>query len=388
MKIYYIDSVDIDHLFGTGGAPLFKSALQKKSDLFYFVGLSEKREIGKYIKTQLFNKVVDFFAVSQGIRTLMPRNIVFALNVLLNWKKIKSIDKQANVIFIRSYTILWLFTYIIKGYKVIFYAPGLGNPMEIGRFTKLSFLGKIYEWIHFNSLTKASILMAAASMKDVENANKLLSKYKSKVYFSQVPESVDPSYFAPKDKNLAFSQLKLEINRDQDTIIFSFIGRIAKVKGLPLLIDSFTLFNSHEPNSFLIIAGAGELMKETINYVKQKHIENNVIFIGNQNTDNIVNLINISNACLFGSYTEGFSFAMLEILSTGKPIVTTNVSGTDELIIEGITGFVVENRDISRYYQAMLKVLKIQNCELNCRNLVLNNYTNNHQWSRILELLK
>ena len=52
-------------------------------------------------------------------------------------------------------------------------------------------------------------------------------------------------------------------------------------------------------------------------------------------SEKVISLINISNACLFGLFVEGFSISMLEILACGKPIVSTNVSGTDELIVPG-----------------------------------------------------
>jgi len=385
LKAFYIDSVDIDFLYGTGAAPLLKSAIQGQSNSFYFVGSSSGYKNNEWHKLNLFGNSIDYFSLKSRSNNRLPRNLLLALSVLFQWKKIKKIDPDCKIIFLRSYTLLWLFTFFIKNYKVIYYAPGLGNPLVMGRFTFLSIVQEIFNFIHIKALSRASSLLAAASKTEIEVFNKKLKKNNSKVFFVQVPESVDIEYYKPQDKLFAMQNLANIFSLPDSDLIFSFVGRIAKVKGLPLIIDAFKEFRKNNPKSYLFIAGTGELNLKIKEYIVSNELDKYVFMLGNLDSDKIVSLISISDACLFASYFEGFSFAMLEILSCGKPIVSTQVSGTDELILKNKTGVVVNSRDPKIYAKAMQEVIKIKDSDKYCRNLVLNNYTNDIQWKTIIE---
>jgi glycosyltransferase involved in cell wall biosynthesis len=384
LKSFYIDSVDIDVLYGSGAAPLLKSAVKEQSNIFYFIGSSSGYKKNKWHKLNLYGNSIDYFSLKSRANNKLPRNILLAISVFFQWKKIKKIDASCKIIFLRSYTLLWLFTFFIRQYKVIYYAPGLGNPLVMGRFTFLSIIHELFNLIHFKALTRASSLLAAASKTEIEVFNKKLKKNNSKVLFIQVPESVDTDHYKPQDKFLAMESLSNNFSLPESDLIFSYIGRIAKVKGLPLIIDAFKEFRKNNPKSTLLIAGTGELNLKIKQYIKYNELEKYVLMLGNLNPDKIVSLINISNACLFASYFEGFSFAMLEILSCGKPIVSTEVSGTDELILKNKTGVVVNTRDPKIYSKAMQEVINIKDSDKYCRDLVLNNYTNEKQWKTII----
>ena len=207
------------------------------------------------------------------------------------------------------------------------------------------------------------------------------------MFFIQVPESVDPDYFKPINKSDALANLNLNFDIKDNDIVFTYIGRLAKVKGLPLIIDAFKEFQKIEANSYLLIAGMGELKMKISKYILSNNLDKKVLLLGNMDSEKVISLINISNACLFGSFVEGFSISMLEILACGKPIVSTNVSGTDELIVPGKTGIVVNSRNPKAYCEAMQQVIHFKNCT-DCRNLVLNRYSTVKQWRSILEYFK
>ena len=60
----------------------------------------------------------------------------------------------------------------------------------------------------------------------------------------------------------------------------------------------------------------------------------------------------ISTVFLFPSYTEGFSNAVLEAMSRGLPILTTNV-GSNEDMIENKGGFIVNTRNVLELIEKM-----------------------------------
>jgi glycosyltransferase involved in cell wall biosynthesis len=69
--------------------------------------------------------------------------------------------------------------------------------------------------------------------------------------------------------------------------------------------------------------------------------------------------LNSSDLYVTGSHKEGWSLAMLEALACGKAIVTTKVSGSDDLIVEGVNGFVINERDPRLYASKMLAAMDL-----------------------------
>ncbi len=60
-----------------------------------------------------------------------------------------------------------------------------------------------------------------------------------------------------------------------------------------------------------------------------------------------------------GSLVEGWPTAIVEALACGKPVVTTEVSGARELVLDGRNGFVVTEREPERFARAMLDALSL-----------------------------
>jgi glycosyltransferase involved in cell wall biosynthesis len=64
-----------------------------------------------------------------------------------------------------------------------------------------------------------------------------------------------------------------------------------------------------------------------------------ILFVGKQKqVEAIVNLFDIG---VLATFTEGISNSIMEYMALGKPVVATKGGGTAELVIEGVTGFLV-----------------------------------------------
>ena len=68
-----------------------------------------------------------------------------------------------------------------------------------------------------------------------------------------------------------------------------------------------------------------------------------------------------SDLCAVTSHSEGWSLAMLEMLACGKAIVSTDVSGANDMIRSGHNGFVVKERNPSLFADAISKALELKN---------------------------
>ncbi len=84
---------------------------------------------------------------------------------------------------------------------------------------------------------------------------------------------------------------------------------------------------------------------EGSNLDKFKHIFNNdkIIFIKNQS--NIMSLINVFNIGVLTSFGEGIPNCVMEYMALKKPVIATNLGGTNELIEDEKTGFLLNKNN-------------------------------------------
>ncbi|OGT98274.1 MAG: hypothetical protein A2079_02585 [Geobacteraceae bacterium GWC2_48_7] len=68
-------------------------------------------------------------------------------------------------------------------------------------------------------------------------------------------------------------------------------------------------------------------------------IEHQVKFIGQR--DDLQEIYPLMDVFLLSSYTEGISITLLEAMVCGLPCVVTDVGGNSEVVLDGVTGFLV-----------------------------------------------
>lgn len=126
-----------------------------------------------------------------------------------------------------------------------------------------------------------------------------------------------------------------------------FAGTITQKKGYLDLIQSFSLIAHKYPEWKLIFAGNGEI-ENAKRLAKDLHIEEQVIFKGWVNREEIQVLFEKASILCLPSYTEGFPMAVLDAWSYGVPVITTPVGGLPDVLISGINALVFEPGDLNK----------------------------------------
>lgn len=121
------------------------------------------------------------------------------------------------------------------------------------------------------------------------------------------------------------------------------IGRLSPQKNHKMLIDAFAIVSKSHPDYKLHIYGEGEIHSEISNYISQKGLSDKVILKGRCN--NMEDILPHAEIFVLSSDYEGMSNALVEAMYVGIPVVTTSVSGTEELIANGKNGYIVPIKD-------------------------------------------
>lgn len=133
------------------------------------------------------------------------------------------------------------------------------------------------------------------------------------------------------------------------------VGRLYKQKNQQMLIHAFKEVADAYPDYKLVIYGEGPLRKELETTIEELHLAGRVLLPGV--TDNVIEKLNESKLfCLTSDY-EGMSNALIEAMCVGLPVITTQVSGVEELIESGRNGETVEIGDTTSFSKAMNTLL-------------------------------
>ena len=134
------------------------------------------------------------------------------------------------------------------------------------------------------------------------------------------------------------------------------VGRLTKQKGFEYLLSAFKRVNEEFSHSKLVIVGAGKLEYKLKQQAKDLNLGDNVIFTGKRK--DVYGILKIFDVFVMASLWEGMSHALLEAMSAKLPIVATNVSGTEEVVENNITGFLIKSRDIEKLSEGMIRLLR------------------------------
>lgn len=145
-----------------------------------------------------------------------------------------------------------------------------------------------------------------------------------------------------------FPQTPLPKNRN-----FLFVGRLIRDKGLMEYMEAGRLLRTKYPEAELHIVGYFDPNQTMLSIGDlQPYIDDGtVIFHGEQK--NVLPFLQDCFAFVLPSYHEGTPRSVLEALSVGRPVITTNAPGCRETVIDGKNGFLVPVKDAKAIARAM-----------------------------------
>jgi len=139
-------------------------------------------------------------------------------------------------------------------------------------------------------------------------------------------------------------------------VIILSIARFAEQKDHETLLKAFALLNRSKPGSELWLAGEGPLKKGLTRLADSLGLKHSVKFLGWRQNPN--RLINKSHVFVLSSKREGFGYVLIEAMSQGIPVVSSDVPfGPREILEDGKYGILVPPGKPDALKNAILKIL-------------------------------
>jgi glycosyltransferase involved in cell wall biosynthesis len=172
-----------------------------------------------------------------------------------------------------------------------------------------------------------------------------------------VHNGVDINKFKP---TLDKRKVKQELGFSPEDITILSVGRLYARKGLFTLIESMPKVVKRFKNAKFVISGKGQSneMKKLIAHATRLGVRDNLIFTGYFPDKKLPKLYQAADVFAFSTFYEHHPFAVLEAMSTGLPVVTTNVGGIPETIDSGKNGYLCRPFNSGKFSDGILSFLE------------------------------
>lgn len=143
-----------------------------------------------------------------------------------------------------------------------------------------------------------------------------------------------------------------ELGIPADAFVLLTVGELFPRKNQGVLIDAMKQLKDYP--IYLVICGNGILEKELKQKSQNNGVANRVFFAGYRR--DIPEIMKDCDLYLFPSKREGLGLAGIEAMASGLPIVSSNINGILDYMIEGKTGCMCNPEDVDGFAKAIMKL--------------------------------
>ena len=136
-----------------------------------------------------------------------------------------------------------------------------------------------------------------------------------------------------------------------------YFGRLEYEKGIHELITALPRIRRTHPGTTLTIAGDGTQQDWLVELARKHKVLKCVRFAGRAEHEQLLALLHRVDIAVLPSHYEPFGIVALEAAAAGTPLVTSDVGGLGEAVIDGRTGLSFPPRDVAALADAVRAVL-------------------------------
>lgn len=171
---------------------------------------------------------------------------------------------------------------------------------------------------------------------------------------------VDIAHFRP---DAVSNTLRGELGLSEKSVIVS-VGRLVPRKGQDRLIQALPLIRNSIPNVHLLLVGEGSYRKSLEKLIEVNKVKDHVTFVGRVSYNQLPDYFRCgdifampSRSRMAGLEVEGLGIVYLEASGCGLPVIAGNSGGAPDAVVDGVTGIVVDGKNVNAIAAAIVRVL-------------------------------
>lgn len=302
------------------------------------------KEIPESIKVQYIGKGREFINSNSFIKkfqliTRAAKLKLYSKFPRLLYKNLKLYDQDVEVAFFHYNYDDVLNSPNLKSKKIGWMHGDIKNITINGNKEKF-----VAKFLRFNT-------MVYVSQQTMESAKSFIDQIAANAKIIYNPIEVDDIIAKSKLK----PTIKISSHKNDSIQSFISVGRIKPGKGYQLLIEAHKKLIDDGLYHKIYIVGEGEYKEELLKKVKEYRIEETFIFLGEYS--NPYPLIKEADYFILPSFSEAYPLVIAESLILEKPIITTDVGGIREMMVDQENGIFIPSNNEQALYEAMKTLL-------------------------------
>ncbi len=174
----------------------------------------------------------------------------------------------------------------------------------------------------------------------------------------RIPNAIDTCQFYPPSME-AKAATRERLALPKDKTIFLYVGRMAPLKGVDILLNAWALLPQHvRHHAVLVLVGDGPEQERLCRQVASLGISASVLNAGMQ--ANVRDYYWSADIFVLASETEGLSNTLLEAMACALPVVVSNVGGAPDVVEEGTSGLLFDSENAVQCAEKMTAMWGLQ----------------------------
>lgn len=136
-----------------------------------------------------------------------------------------------------------------------------------------------------------------------------------------------------------------------------YVGRLAAMKGLPLLFEALSQLKARYPEVKLTVVGDGGEREEIKAIAQSLSLANQIDFVGYKSQAEVREYLQASDVFVLPSFAEGVPVVLMEAMAAGVPVLTTQIAGVPELVTHGNSGWLVPPGNVASLTEGLASLM-------------------------------
>jgi glycosyltransferase involved in cell wall biosynthesis len=255
--------------------------------------------------------------------------------------------------------------------------------------TEKGFRRKLLIWMERITCRFASHIIAESKGVQQMIINDRLFLGKTQIIGNGNINGLDDKYWNSEQVDIDHKvSLRRKYAIKKDDFVFIFIGRLVGDKGINELVKAFRSFR--DINIKLLLVGPLESDLDHLEEDVLREIDSNLNIITTGFQADVRLFLSIAQSLVLPSYREGFPNVLLQGGAMGLPLISTDVNGAIDLIIEGRNGLIIKKKSVEELEAAMKYMIEnYKNFDPQfCREDVINRYSQDYYYPKLLNFYK
>jgi glycosyltransferase involved in cell wall biosynthesis len=220
------------------------------------------------------------------------------------------------------------------------------------------------------------------SIAELENTIVVSNGLKKEV----IALGIDPKSITVIENGIKINKMP-HYRESSEIFKFVFVGSLIVQKGIYELLDSFIHLLKEYSNIELYFIGDG-IEKKRLIAKSSSYINKSIFFLGSISNEKVIKELSLMECLVLPSYQEGFGRVIIEMMSLGKPVIST-YSGGPEYIINKSNGILIDSKNTNQLKSAMSRIIedysKYESNEI--YNYIKENYDLKNQTRKVIDLV-